>query len=202
MVDLVLLVADRNMKGALEGALSQPARMGIRPITFDIDVHPDSDGGIRTTGPRLLDLRRTTENRGLLVLDHEGSGAERIPALKLEATLDAQLFRTWGDRAKAIVIEPELEVWMWGSDSALSQVIGKPDDVGIREWLRAKDFTFTENDKPVRPKEAMDRILPHLGKRHSSSLYRRIAETISLHRCTDPAFKRLRTTLGEWFPER
>jgi hypothetical protein len=71
-------------------------------------------------------------SHALLVLDHEGSGAGALDALALETQLDEQLKSTWGDRAKAIVITPEVDIWMWGSDK---QVGGDfhwiPHTVGI-----------------------------------------------------------------------
>jgi hypothetical protein len=32
-------------------------------------------------------------------------------------------------------------------------------------------------------------------------LYRKLAEAVSLERCTDPAFVKLRTVLRQWFAE-
>lgn len=36
----------------------------------------------------------------------------------------------------------------------------------------------------------------------AASLYRRLAERVSVRRCTDRAFQELRSTLRRWFPPR
>lgn len=199
MSDLVLLVSDKNMQGALRGALARSAALGIRPITTEFIVHSGRDGGVRTSGPGLLALKRRTCRHALLLLDHEGSGTTKTPT-DLEHDLDESLQVIWGDAAKAIVISPELDVWMWGSDNVLQEVLGWTSAQQLRPWLRANGFAFTENGKPERPKEAMERVMRELRQPRSSSLYEEIASRISLSRCKDPAFQRLRNQLQQWFP--
>src|SRR5690606_36957625 len=104
--------------------------------------------------------------------------------------------------SKAIVIDPECDLWLWGSDNALSVVLGWERELGIRPWLREKGFLFSENQKPGRPKEAFEAVLRELRKPRSSAFYRKITSSISLERCVDPAFVRLRETLRTWFPLR
>lgn len=188
------------MRFALQGALSRHAALGIRHIGFDFLEHPGRDGGVRTNGPKLLELKKAEFSHAMLVLDYEGSGTNAIDAISLEQELDEKLRSTWGNAAKAIVIDPELDVWMWGSDNALSAVLGSPSEESIRDWLRNQDFQFTDLDKPVRPKEAMEKLLAKLRRPRSSSIYEKIAGRISFKRCTDPAFLRLRSQLEGWFP--
>jgi hypothetical protein len=201
MKDLILLVADKNAQFALRGALNRPKALGIRPITFDSDVHSGRDGGARKTGPELLALRRHQFRRALLALDFEGSGTECTDAVALEAQLDHRLRSAWGERAKAIVIEPELDAWVWGSDNVVAGVIEWPAGTGIRDWLRQEGFDFMSHDKPRRPKEAFEALLAKLKMPRSSALYEEIAASISLRNCHDPAFIRLREVLRGWFPE-
>jgi hypothetical protein len=199
MKDLILLVADKSMHFALRGALSRPKALSIQEIEYEFLEHPGRDGGVRTTGAALLQLKRQAFDHALLVMDFEGSGA--TDAVMLEEYLDRELRQEWGNAAKAIVIEPELDIWMWGSDYALQQVIGGPKDTGIREWLGNQGFRFIEEtNKPERPKEAMERLLRELRRPISAANYEKIARTISLQSCTDPAFLRLRETLQRWFP--
>ena len=141
--DLILLVADKNAEHALKGALNRPQAMGIRPISFEILVHPGRDGGARTTGSNLLKTRARHFNHALLIFDFEGSGTARPDGPALEEELDERLKDDWGDAAKAIVIEPELDVWIWGSDNAMEPVIGwNKDGDGLRAWLKAKGFAW------------------------------------------------------------
>ncbi len=201
MKDLVLLVADKNAQFALKGALSRPEALGIRDIEFDFLVHPGRDGGARKNGPEMLALEKRRFRRALLMLDFEGCGTDLPDAKALEVELDHRISTHWEGRAKSIVIEPELDVWVWGSDNAVEEVIEWPTGgQSVREWLRGKGFAFDANQKPVRPKEALEAALRIPGLPRSSALYRRIAEKISLRHCGDEAFLRLRKQLSEWFP--
>jgi hypothetical protein len=200
MNDLTIVVADKQMQFTLQGALSRHDALGIRPISFRFLKHPRRDPGVRSDGPDLLALAHKQTTHGLLVMDFEGSGTDAASAIELEIQLDERLHRTWGETAKAIVIEPELETWLWGSDNALSEVVGRPEGMGIRDWLMTQGYTFTPSGKPQRPKEAMESLALKLKLERSSTNYEKIALKISLSRCTDPAFLRLRQTLQRWFP--
>ena len=135
-----------------------------------------------------------------MVLDFEGSGTDLANAKALELQLDARLSAQWKDAAKTIVVEPELDVWLWGADNAVEAAIGWPAGQSIREWLREREFAFEASGKPVRPKEALEAALRVPGLPRSSALYHTIAEKISVRRCSDEAFLRLRKQLVEWFP--
>jgi hypothetical protein len=199
-MDLVVLTADKNMQFALNGALRRSEALGIRPIQFRILVHSERDGGARTTGPDLLALQTALYDRCLLILDHEGCGAEDTAPNVLEQSLDGRLSNHWGDRAKSIVVAPEFDLWMWGSDNSLSQVFDWPIATPIRDWLSAKGFQFDGNGKPLRPKECLEAIQAVHRIPRSSALYENIATQISLARCTDASFARMRAKLQEWFP--
>ncbi len=200
MKDLVLLVADKNAHFALKGALGRPEALGIVPIEFEFRVHPGRDGGVRKTGPDALAREHRRFKHALLVLDFEGSGSELPNAGALETQLDSQLEAIWRSSAKSVVIEPEVDVWIWGSDNAVEEVIEWRSGKRLREWLRDEGYTFDANDKPTRPKEAIEAALKVAGTPRSSALYQRIAEKISLSKCADKAFLRLRNQLCEWFP--
>lgn len=201
MKDLFILVADKNAEYALKGALTRPQALGIRPVEFEIRTHPGRDGGTRKTGPELLALKRRQFHHGLLMLDFEGSGTDLADAVALESQLDARLHNQWQDTAKAIVIEPELDIWIWGSDNAVELSIEWPVGKGVREWLREQGFEFDANEKPVRPKEALEAALRVPDLPRSSALYQHIASRISLAHCKDEAFIRLRNQLLTWFPK-
>jgi hypothetical protein len=200
MKDLFILVADKNAEFALKGALARPKALGIRPIQFEIRPHVGRDGGARKTGPELLALQRRQFRHGLLLLDFEGCGTDLPDATELEGQLDARLADHWKKAAKAIVIAPELDVWVWGSDYAIEAVIDWPGESSIRDWLRDHGFEFDANDKPVRPKEAFEAALSLPRLPRSSALYQQIAARISLANCKDEAFLRLRRQLQAWFP--
>lgn len=199
MKDLLLLVADKSMEYTLLGGLGRPQALGIRSITFDIRVHPDRDRGVRTTGAQILNLQEARYRHAFLMLDYEGSGSKLGPA-ELESELDNKL-RGWGDRAKSIVINPELDVWLWATDNLLAQILSWPVSAGgIRDWIQGKGFELDESSKPKRPKEAFEAVFTYCREPRSAANYKKIAERTSLQNCEDPAFQRFHKTLQEWFP--
>ncbi len=201
MKDLVVLVADKNMHYALRGALARPDAMGIRSVAPEFRTHIGRDGGMRTTGVELLARERNRFAHALLVFDLEGSGAaEEQTAEELERVLDEQLHALWGPHAKAVVIAPELDIWLWGADNSLRDCLQWPLDGTIRAWLQSKGFVFDAQGKPERPKEALEAMVRVHRLPRSSALYEKITGRISLRRCSDPAFCRLRDALQRWFP--
>ncbi len=198
MKDLFVFVADKNMEFAMKGGLQRPESLGIRPITFEIRQHPGRDGGMRTNGTQIVALETSRFQNALLLFDYEGSGATESPK-ELESRLDAALYQRWGDRAKAIVIEPEVDIWMWGADSVLIEVLRWKGKESIRDWLSAGGFKFRSDGKPESPKEALEAVFAEARLPRSSANYEKIVRRIGLARCKDPGFLRLREALYRWF---
>jgi hypothetical protein len=201
MRDLVVLTADKNTQFTLRGGLSRPQALGIRPVSFDFRVHAGRDGGARSSGAEVLRGERRRFLRALLVFDFEGCGAATgQTAAQVEQHLDAELSLVWGSDAKAIVVDPEIEAWIWGTDNALHEVLGWPLQQSIRAWLKLGGHALADNGKPARPKEAFEALVPVHQLPRSSSIYESIAGKISLASCQDGAFLRLRQVLQQWFP--
>lgn len=199
MQDLVVLVADKNIQFALRGALGRPQALGIRAMTHEFRTHMGRDGGVRATGVEVLAPEASRFRHALMVFDFEGCGQEHKDLLALEAELDSQLRLVWGARAKAIIISPEVDIWLWGADVVLREALFWPQHGSIREWLLAKGFEFNADNKPLRPKEALDAMRLVHKRPRSSALYEKITSRISLQNCTDTAFRRLRAQLKLWF---
>jgi hypothetical protein len=108
----------------------------------------------------------------------------------------------WDDRAAVVVIDPELENWIWSPSPHVAGCLGwnKPDK-SIRDWLVEEAFLpEATQSKPARPKEAMGAVLRLVKKPRSSAIFRAIAGRVALTHCIDPAFEKLRETLIAWFP--
>lgn len=107
----------------------------------------------------------------------------------------------WGDRAAAIVIEPELEAWVWSISKQVDEKLGWSNrSPKLREWLqRETAFWPADQAKPARPKEAMEKALREVRKPRSSSIFEDLAKSVSLKGCSDPAFAKLTGKLVEWF---
>ena len=117
---------------------------------------------------------------------------------QLEQKVEAKLFRVGWQQAAAIVLEPELEIWVWSDSPHVVEILGwkQPD---LNRWLKHQRFLRENELKPTRPKESMEAALRQVRKPRSSILYRRLAEKVSLGRCTDDAFNKFKTTLQNWF---
>ena len=200
--DLLCLVADRNMSSAISGLLSRPESLGIQNIEYRLETHPRRDPGCFYEGAEFLGSQRSEAKHAIVVLDHAWSGVPADSGHELEALLDNRLARAgiegW---ARAIVIEPELEAWVFSGSIHVSEALGWRDrDPSLREALTLQGLWPDDHHKPPDPKAAMEWALRQVRVSRSSSIYGELASRVSTTNCTDRAFVRFRQTLREWFP--
>ena len=201
--DLVVLAADKDMQHALMGLLQARSRaMGIRAVSFDVLVHSDHDAACALRGVSFLSNYSRDYHHGLLLFDHEGSGREGTPPEELQQTLNRDFATSgWGDRARTIVVDPELEAWVWSASPHVAAVAGwTSQSRSLRSWLVARGLLRRGERKPSRPKEAFHALLRAAKTARSASLYQQLAEKVSLENCEDRSFGELKATLREWFP--
>ena len=201
--DLVVLAADKHMQFALARLLrSRTATLGIREVAWDVFVHPQHDPACARDGVPFLARFASTYEHGLLVFDHEGSGEEQIPPATLQRQLDESFAQSaWDDRAKAIVVDPELEAWVWSRSPHVAAVVGWANQTpSLRSWLVAEGWIEAGETKPHRPKEALDAALHRARVPHSASLFDQLAARVSVENCQDRSFGDLREVLRTWFP--
>ena len=201
MKDLVVLAADKDLEFTLEGLLARPEALGIRPIEKDIFVEPEHDPGCALRGVESLRLFASQYRHGLLIFDHEGSGQEGQARNQLQNDLNRAFDLIWGEqRARAIVIAPELETWVWSTSPHVAEIAGwRSQHRRLRRWLVQKRWLGRDEIKPARPKEAFQAALRHARQPRSASLYRKLAERVSLQDCEDVAFREFRDLLRSWF---
>ena len=201
--DLVVLAADKDAAQAVEGLLvERAASLQIRAVAFDIVVHPQHDPGCYGQSRGLLAVYQKSHGHALVVFDREGCGQEQLTREELEAEVEQQLAADWADKAAVIVIDPELEEWLWSNSPHVATALGWRDTTkSIHQWLVEKALLPVATQvKPDRPKEAVEAVLRHVRKPRSSAIYREIAGKVSLTSCVDPAFQKFRQTLRGWFP--
>lgn len=199
--DLVILAADKDMENALAGLLTRRESLGLRGIHADIHVNPEHDPGCAQRGVLVLSVLAQRYRHGLLIFDHQGSGREHISPQELQNQLNRELAAAWGERARAIVLVPELEAWVWSGSPHIAEVVGwRGRPLSIDDWLREQNLLQPGAVKPENPKKAFIEVLHAAQTPRSASLYRQIAEKVSLRRCQDAAFLELRSMLREWFP--
>jgi len=201
--DLVLLVADKDMEYFVSGLLTRPNDIGISEINCNIIPYVSRhDPGCCRNSHNFLRAYSTTYSYALVLFDHHGSGRENDTVQIIQDDVEKDLSRSgWGNRAKAVVISPELENWIWSRSSRVAACLGwKGQSEKLGKWLEEKGEWAAESSKPEDPKRAVELALRKARKPRSSRIYRDLAERVSLEGCIDPAFLRLRNILREWFP--
>lgn len=201
--DLVVLTADKNARFAIQGILTRHHSLGIRQISSEYYLHPGKDPGILHTAHDFLRSFSRSYAHALVLMDREGSGQEAMSRVEMEEKIETAMSQSgWGDRASVIAIDPELDIWVWSDSPHVDHELGwsgqAPD---LRSWLRNRGLLGKENSKPDRPKEALEAALKQIRKPRSSALYRAIAQKVSLAKCADPAFVKLKSVLQSWFSE-
>ena len=199
----MVLVADKDMEHALRGIFSRPQALGIRSIEADIYIHPQHDPACALRGVEFLSSFSEQYSYSLLMFDHEGSGRENTPPQELQDYINKEFVRSpWCGRGRAIVVSPELEVWVWSDSPHVADVVGWNNrKLPLRCWLTEQGWLKAGEFKPRRPKEAFQAALYEAGKPRSASLYRQLAERVSLAHCSDMSFREFRNVLREWFPK-
>jgi hypothetical protein len=191
------------MKCAVEGLLGRSHALAIRPISVEFYIHPERDPGCLLHSDDFLRPFASRFAHAMVMLDHEGCGKEETARDELEQQLASALSRSgWADRAEVIVIDPELEIWVFSDSREVDNALGWGGKYpSLRTWLETNSHLAEGENKPARPKEAMEAALRHVRMPRSSSIYGHLAQNVGIGRCTDQAFQKLKTTLQTWFPE-
>jgi hypothetical protein len=199
--DLVLLASDRDIEFALRGLLRRAPELGFRQIDCDFYVHPQHDPGCFLRSQEFLRAFLRSHARALVVFDREGCGGEPRSRVTIEQEVERSLAANgWGDRAAAVVIDPEMEQWVWTDCPEVDAVLGWRDHApSLRSWLRSSGRLLPGHPKPLRPKEAVQEALRLVRKPRSSALYQDLATVTRIETCVDSAFGKLRATLATWF---
>jgi hypothetical protein len=202
--DLVVLTADKDAEFAIRGVLSRPQALGIRRPSADFFRHPEKDPGILCRAHTFLQPFVADHAHALVVMDREGCGQERLEREALEARIEGALRDTgWADRAAAVVPDPELEIWVWSDSPHVEEVLGwRGREPALRDWLVSKGYVQDAAAKPARPKEVLEEALYAVRQPKSSAIFDQLARQVSLSRCRDAAFLRLKDTLNRWFGNR
>lgn len=137
------------------------------------------------------------------MFDRDGCGQEDKCREDIETIVEEKLSSSgWNNRAVAVVIEPELENWVWSDSPNVDKILGWENRTPkLKEWLISKGYLEVNASKPSDPKQAVLEALKIANKKRSSSIYRELAESVSLKHCQDPSFNKFKTTLQTWFPE-
>ncbi len=199
--DLIVLVADLDIKVAIEAILHRTKSLGIREISFQVDIFSKHDSGCYRFPHDFLRPFVRQFDYAMVVFDRHGCGREQRSREELAADVESLLEQNgWAERAAAIVVDPELEAWVWSRSPEVSAVLGwRGTTLDLWNWLTERGVVNLGDRKPRDPKDALHKTLRNTGKRPSAVIFRELAQRVGLRRCTDPAFSKLKKTFLHWF---
>ena len=200
--DLIVLVADRHQEHTVSTLLTRrPQSLGIQRMSIDLDIlrHPEHDPGVFHKAGDFLSVFARQYQHALVLIDAEWGGSP-LSAEEIEERIQDDLNRNgWEGRSAVVVIDPELEIWVWSTSPHVPRLFGT-------DWETIKDLGHRTNywqegeNKPCRPKELLEEVLRHTKKRRSAALYQQLAQKVGLRTCRDDSFRRFREILQGWFP--
>jgi hypothetical protein len=202
--DLIVLVADGDMYYSMKALLARHHELGCRKVEPDIFKHPQRDSGCFNDCHNFLRKDYVKYRHALVLLDRAFSRNKKLAEQSreyLESILEGNLARNgWADRAAAVMIDPELEAWVWSDSQEVDRCLGwhgrNPD---LRSWLRDKALWAQGSAKPGDPKEAMEAAMREVNKPRSSRIFEKLARAVDFRRCEDRSFIKLTDTLRRWF---
>lgn len=203
MTDLLLVTADQDAEFTVKALLKRHLKQfGIGDFTWEVIRNIGRDSGCRTDSVELLRDQIKRYRFTIVLFDFEGceppnNASKEAVAAKLEQDLSRN---GWKDRCRAILIDPELENWIWTRHDRMARTIGWSGKDDLYVWLEREGWITSGAAKPPRPKESFEAAIDITDIELSASLFEEIAEGAPLSRCTDPAFLALMEQLAEWFP--
>jgi hypothetical protein len=201
MNELIILVPCIDIETVLDTLLTYRTNdLKITPINFKILRHPNRDSGCCKDAVNSIRPFIKSYKYALVVFDKHGSGKDEDVKKNIEETIEEELGKNgWKDKCACIVIEPELENWVWVKSDHIAHSLGWKNWKELYSWL-IKEKHWTEgNPKPKDPKDAMDTVLRICQKRHSASIFKNITQNVTFESCIDTSFFKLKTVLNRWF---
>jgi hypothetical protein len=196
MKDLIVLVADSQMGATFENLLARDKSFGISKPTFEIAVHPERDAGVFGKCHDFLRPFHRQYRFALVVFDREGCGSDKSTENIRHEVIQRIDASGWAGRNQVIIIEPELEIWVWVESPNVAKALGLTKDQ--LDKILSK-YRRDINMKPENPKAAMEEALKISGLPHSSAIFAYLASSVSFKNCRDMSFQMLKTTLESWF---
>ena len=214
MRDCCFLVADQAMRTAFELILDRGDRSELLGTGgFEFDPAPDvdliqvagyTDGGVHKHAARLLAPKLETHRHAVVCLDKKFPGAPAAGRIRRDITGNLRTAGWDPSRFEVIVIQPELERWLWLDHPACERAFGYPRaDHGrsMRVMMREQGQWHEHDDKPHDCDAALVWAARWKQRKTApATLFKAMLPTAPVQHCEDPAFVKLRDTLKSWFP--
>jgi len=208
MRDCMFYVADLNMEETFKGFLLRDKfylSLGCGKFEFDpvVDItraKGRADGGLWRHARILLEGYQQTHQRLVVCLDRDFGGSPGQEKIREDIT--RQLVAAgWEEKNFVVlVIDPELEQWIWQDSEHVERALKHTRPPTLREHLAATGEWPEGSPKPLDPKSTLQKIVDRSRLDRSSDLYGKITSRVSVKNCVDPEFHRFAETLRTWFP--
>ena len=206
MKKLIVMTADLDIEKTVQGLLTRNKSLGFSEMSLNEDVcfvrHPHRDPGCYLHAAEFLRFALGKYQHALVMFDREGCGNESAEASSIAAKVERDLSYSGWKSSAAIVLDPEIESWVWSLSPYVDEELGWKGTVPpLRQWLKDKGFLDDKINKPHRPKEALEAALREKKKPRSPQIYLNLAKRVSLSRCTDVSFNKFKQTMAAWFSQ-
>jgi len=209
MRDCIFLLADKNMQATFEGFLTRQASyqsLGCGNFSFDprqdiAVASGDNDPGLYIRGHELLRPYQTSHRHAVVVLDAKWGGSPGKTAITEHLTAQISATGWAADHFVVIVIDPELENWIWQQNDYVAKRLGFDDSNELMADTDLQTAWPQGQAKPSSPKKILESLLRKRRIPRSSAIYKQIAAQVSVRQCQDSAFQQLLETLRTWFPQ-
>jgi len=207
---LFVVVPDLDAENVVKTLLLKRQNALNIQVDFIADSHPNGDlmryakrdSGCYKDAVNLLRPPQRTHNHAMIIFDRDGCGAESQTRDEIELEIESQLHANgWSkDRVAVVVIEPELEAWIWAPTPRVSSQLGWESVEAMRSFLKSKRLWDANAPKPRNPKEAMKLAMREKRQTLSARVFEGLATSVGLTNCQDVSFLKFRDTLQRWFP--
>lgn len=208
MRDCVFLLADSNMKGSFEGFFSRDSfHLSLACGSFDFDstqdiivAAGDNDPGLYTRGHELLRTYQKTHRHAIVVIDAEWDGSPGASSIRDNMINNIRKTGWLEESFRVIVIDPELEVWIWQQNEHVAEGLGYSSFEDLMSDTTVRTAWPQGQPKPVNPKETLEAALKKKRIPRSSAIYKQITGCVTVRNCQDAAFQEMLEALRAWFP--
>jgi len=212
--DVVFHLADGNMEAGFRAFFARDDwhhALGCRRFTIDPDSERDifrkggqTDGGLWKHAHTNLTPFRALYDHAVIILDAD---FDPHPGAKVLCKDIAKGMTSAGwapDSFCVVVIDPELEAWLWAPNQNVALAFGFDSIEELRTPLEQENLWEAGKPKPGDLKAARDRAAKLGGKKTGGPLFKGVFGGISsraLGKCVEPGFKTMRKALQTWFPK-
>src|SRR5690606_36897061 len=128
-------------------------------IDYQLIRHPGRDAGCRRTSHELLRQLCRDITYAIVIFDRQGCGADHKARTDMESEVEKNLHISgWEQRSACIVIDPELEAWIWSQSGEVSSALGFGTHYpALHLWLIQNGHMNNEQIQPEDPKTAFEK---------------------------------------------